>query len=71
MFGSRELAVVANVGPLVQPLTRTQYQSQQKAIPLNLFSHSDQQVAWQTSLAQGHSPTGGRDAPRIILRLRI
>src|SRR5580704_512900 len=68
MFSSKELAVVANVGPLVQPLTRTQYQSAQSAlIPLNLFSHSDQQLAWQTSIAQGHSPTGwaGRAADYI------
>jgi uncharacterized protein (DUF1501 family) len=68
MFSSKELAVVANVGPLVQPLTRSQYQSAQAAqIPLNLFSHSDQQLAWQTSIAQGHSPTGwaGRAADYI------
>lgn len=58
LFTSKELAVVANVGSLVQPLTRDQYQGQQSAIPLNLFSHSDQQIAWQTSVAQGHSPTG-------------
>ena len=58
LFSSQELAVVANVGSLVQPLTRTQYQSQQAPIPLNLFSHSDQQLQWQTSVAQGHTPTG-------------
>lgn len=58
LFSTKELAVVANVGPLVQPLTRAQYQSQQAPVPLNLFSHSDQQIAWQTSVAQGHSPTG-------------
>ncbi len=58
LYASKELAVVANVGPLVQPLTQAQYQSQQAGIPLNLFSHSDQQIAWQTSIAQGHSPTG-------------
>ena len=58
MFSSKELAVVANVGSLVQPLTRTQYQSQQTPVPLNLFSHSDQQLQWQTSIAQGNSPTG-------------
>src|SRR5271156_480236 len=52
LFSTKELAVVANVGALVQPLTRAQYQSQQAAIPLNLFSHSDQQLAWQTSIAQ-------------------
>jgi uncharacterized protein (DUF1501 family) len=67
LFSSKELAVVANTGPLVQPLTRAQYQSQQAAIPLNLFSHADQQLAWQTSIAQGHSPTGwaGRAADYI------
>src|SRR5271166_3825896 len=53
LFSSKELAVVANVGSLVQPLTRDQYQGQRVAIPLNLFSHSDQQQQWQTSLAQG------------------
>jgi len=67
LFSSKELAVVANVGPLVQPLTRNQYQNQQAGIPLNLFSHSDQQLAWQTSIAQGHSSTGwaGRAADYI------
>jgi uncharacterized protein (DUF1501 family) len=58
LYASKELAVVANVGPLVQPVTQKQYQNQQVTIPLNLFSHPDQQIAWQTSMAQGHSPTG-------------
>jgi len=58
MFSSKELAVVANAGSLVQPLTRTQYQAAQAPIPLNLFSHADQQLQWQTSIAQGNSPTG-------------
>ena len=67
LFSSKELAVVANVGALVQPLTRAQYQNLQAPIPLNLFSHSDQQLVWQTSIAQGHSPTGwgGRAADYI------
>lgn len=60
MYGSKELAVVANVGPLIQPLTQSQYQNPQDSanLPLNLFSHPDQQIAWQTAIAQGHSPTG-------------
>ena len=67
MFASKELAVVANVGSLVQPLTRAQYQTQQMPLPLNLFSHADQQLQWQTSIAQGNSPTGwaGRAADYI------
>jgi len=58
LFASKELAVMANAGSLVQPLTRSQYQGAQAPIPLNLFSHSDQQLQWQTSIAQGNSPTG-------------
>ena len=67
LFSSKELAVVANVGALVQPLTKVQYLAQKTPIPLNLFSHSDQQQTWQTSVAQGHSPTGwaGRAADYI------
>ena len=58
MFSSKELAVVANLGSLVQPLTRAQYQAAQVPIPSNLFSHADQQQQWQSSIAQGNSPTG-------------
>jgi uncharacterized protein (DUF1501 family) len=67
LFTSKELAVVANVGSLVQPLTRAAYQAQQAPIPLNLFSHSDQQLQWQTSVGQGNGSTGwaGRAADYI------
>lgn len=67
LFSNKELAVVANVGSLVQPLTRDQYQQSQAPIPSNLFSHSDQQLQWQTSMAQGTSSTGwaGRAADYI------
>ncbi len=67
MFSNKELAVVANVGSLVQPTNRAQYQAQTAPVPLNLFSHSDQQLQWQTSIPSGHSPTGwaGRAADLI------
>jgi uncharacterized protein (DUF1501 family) len=66
-FTNKQLAVVANVGSLVQPLNRAVYQAQKVPIPLNLFSHSDQQLQWQTAVGQGHSPTGwaGRAADYI------
>jgi uncharacterized protein (DUF1501 family) len=55
------------LGPLVAPLTRAQYQAQQGFIPNNLFSHADQQLEWQSSIAQGNSPTGwsGRAADYV------
>jgi uncharacterized protein (DUF1501 family) len=67
LFTSKELAVVANVGSLVQPINRAQYIAQQTPVPSNLFSHSDQQAQWQTSVAQGNSTSGwaGRAADYI------
>lgn len=67
LFSNKELAVVANVGSLVQPTTRAQYQGQAAPVPVNLFSHSDQQLQWQTSIPTGHSPTGwaGRAADLV------
>jgi uncharacterized protein (DUF1501 family) len=54
----KNVAVLANVGSLVTPLTQKEYQSQSKAIPLNLFSHLDQQTELQTSMAQGFATSG-------------
>jgi uncharacterized protein (DUF1501 family) len=67
LFTNKQLAVVANVGSLIQSLTQAQYQAQQGQIPNNLFSHLDQQSQWQTSIAQGNSPTGwaGRAADYV------
>ena len=41
-------AMIANVGPLVQPTTVSQYQSQSVALPQALMSHEDQQQTWET-----------------------
>jgi uncharacterized protein (DUF1501 family) len=67
MFSNKELAVVANVGSLVQPTTRDQYLNQAAPLPANLFSHSDQQIQWQTSIAAGNGTTGwaGRAADLV------
>lgn len=67
LFANKELAVVANVGTLVNPTTRAQYLNQSTPVPVNLFSHSDQQYQWQTSVPSGSSPTGwaGRAADII------
>lgn len=67
LFSTKELAVVANVGSLVQPMTRSLYQSQTASVPSNLFSHLDQQQQWQSSVAQGTSTSGwaGRTADYV------
>ncbi|HME12560.1 MAG TPA: DUF1501 domain-containing protein [Candidatus Acidoferrum sp.] len=53
----KALAVLANVGTLVQPTTRAQYQKYQN-LPQNLFSHSDQQDQWQTTQLSGLPNSG-------------
>lgn len=52
MFNSGDLGFVANVGTLVQPITRSQYVAVPRTVPVppQLFSHSDQQLQWQSSL---------------------
>ena len=57
LFDSGNLAVVCNVGPLVEPLTRESYLSGAPR-PYQLFSHSDQIAQWQSSISTGPSPTG-------------
>lgn len=58
LYNNGKVAALANVGTLVTPLSQTDYLKAQKAIPLNLFSHLDQQTEWQTSIAQGFATTG-------------
>src|SRR5579864_1331362 len=58
LYNSGNLAFMANVGPLAQPLTRAQYQAKSGTIPANLFSHADQQAQWQTSELDGFPTTG-------------
>jgi uncharacterized protein (DUF1501 family) len=63
---SKSLAVLANVGTLVQPTTRQNYQKYQN-LPQNLFSHSDQQDQWQTTQLSGLPNAGwaGKVADKI------
>lgn len=58
LFNSGKLATIFNVGPLLQPTTRVQYQKKLVALPPQLFSHSDQVTHWQTSLPDQPPRTG-------------
>jgi uncharacterized protein (DUF1501 family) len=63
---NKSLAVLANVGTLVQPTNRQNYQKFQN-LPQNLFSHSDQQNQWQTTQLKGMPNAGwaGKVADKI------
>lgn len=53
LFNAGQLAVQLNVGPLIQPTTKEQFQSRTVPLPPKLFSHNDQQSVWQSSYAEG------------------
>jgi uncharacterized protein (DUF1501 family) len=56
LFNTGQAAVQLNVGPLVVPLTKAQYQGSNRALyplPPKLFSHNDQQSVWQSSSPEG------------------
>jgi len=57
LFNSGTVAIVANVGTLVEPTTRAQYLAGQ-TVPINLFSHADQQLEWQNAGQSSATPTG-------------
>jgi uncharacterized protein (DUF1501 family) len=49
-------AVLANVGPLLQPTTKADFQAG-RGLPPKLFSHNDQQSTWQSLFPEG-APSG-------------
>src|ERR1700722_12331398 len=59
LWASGNLAVVANVGTLVQPLTKAEYLLTTSAKPESLFSHIDQQHQWQASISTSSSSNSG------------
>lgn len=56
LWAQGHLAVLANSGMLVKPVTRTEFLGNLKPVPTNLFSHSDQIQQMQTAIP---SPSGG------------
>ncbi len=66
LFEAGHAAYVSNVGTLIQPVTKTDFNSG-KTLPLGLFSHSDQQEQWQTSMPNVHTVKGwgGRTADML------
>jgi uncharacterized protein (DUF1501 family) len=59
LYNLGKAAVLANVGMLVQPLTRAQYLSSSGVmIPAQLFSHSDQTGQWQSGIPTGLGSSG-------------
>jgi uncharacterized protein (DUF1501 family) len=65
LFNQQKLAILANVGTLVQPISKAQYNAGIR--PDSLYSHADQQAQWQSSISDAASGTGwgGRIADKV------
>lgn len=62
----KRLAILANVGTLIEPVTKSQYESKARRLPAKLFSHNDQQSTWQALGPEGTAfGWGGRIADQI------
>ncbi len=61
LYQQSKAAIVANVGPLIVPTTKTAYRNAAVPLPPKLFSHNDQQSVWQSSQPEGSTVGwGGR-----------
>ena len=58
LFTQGHVAPILNVGTLCYPTTLAQYNNRSVPLPPQLFSHSDQQVQWQTSIPDQPQTSG-------------
>ncbi len=65
LFAQKKMAILANVGTLLQPTTQSQYNAGVR--PLSLYSHADQQSQWQSAISSTAAGTGwgGRLADKV------
>ena len=71
LFNAGHAAVQFNVGPLVLPLTRAQYNSSDRVSyprPPQLFSHNDQQSIWQSSSPEGSKVGWGGNIGDLVIK---
>ncbi len=67
LFDSGNAAILSNVGPLIEPATRTQIENSSVILPERLYSHNDQQSTWMSSAPQGaQAGWGGGFADQVL-----
>ncbi len=67
-FEAGDLAVISNVGPLIEPVTKEGILDNTVAVPPELFSHNSQQAQWQSLRGTRSLSTGwaGRIADSMV-----
>ncbi|MBT8077869.1 MAG: DUF1501 domain-containing protein [Gammaproteobacteria bacterium] len=71
LFESGRAAFLSNVGPLVEPTTREQFQQGSVALPPQLFSHNDQQDQWHSLKGAATSATGWAGRVADLIRSNV
>lgn len=67
LFDAQKMSIVANMGPLVEPVTKDEVLNGTVSIPPQLFSHNDQQDQWHSLAGLTGLKTGwaGRTADML------
>ena len=71
LFGSNRVALISNMGPLVEPTTRDQFLNGAATLPPQLFSHNDQMDQWHTLKGAGVSKTGWAGRVADLIQLNV
>lgn len=58
LFNNGQLAFMTNIGSMVEPVNRQNYDAGSVRLPLGLFSHSDQTKQWQTAIPHERASLG-------------
>lgn len=71
LFESSRVAIVNNVGPLIQPTSKDQFFQQSVPLPPQLFSHNDQQDQWHSLKGNTQSSTGWAGRVADLIRSNV
>ena len=67
LYHNNNMAIIGNVGPLVEPVSRATYFNGSASLPPRLFSHNDQRSVWMASHPEGAaSGWGGKFADIMV-----
>lgn len=58
LFNNQKLSFISNIGSLIVPTNKNQFENDSVPLPLGLFSHADQIQQWQTASPHYRTPYG-------------
>ncbi len=71
LFESGRAAFISNVGPLIEPTTKSDYLNKSIALPPQLFSHNDQRDQWYTLKGSTVIKTGWAGRIADLIRTNV